>query len=132
MKTKDFASDAEVSALVDAFENATIPASEFTHVAHIAVAVSYLAELAPDAALKRMREKILDFAAHHGVEGLYHETLTTFWMRLLDHVAGSYDAAEPSEAGQLLQQETTQLQRDTNRRSWTTQPIDPISCPSAA
>ena len=32
MKTKDFASDAEVAALVDAFENATIPASEFTHV----------------------------------------------------------------------------------------------------
>src|SRR2546428_7034477 len=121
MKTKDFASDAEVAALVDAFENATIPASEFTHVAHIAVAVSYLAELAPDEALKRMREKIRAFAAHHGVDGLYHETLTTFWMRLLDHVAGSRDVAEPSEAGQPLQQETTQLQRDTNRRSWTTQ-----------
>jgi hypothetical protein len=28
MKTKDFASDAEVAALVDAFENTTIPASE--------------------------------------------------------------------------------------------------------
>jgi len=92
MKTKDFASDAEVAALVDAFENATIPASEFTHVAHIAVAVSYLAELAPDQALDRMREKIRAFAAHHGVDGLYHETLTTFWMRLLDHVAGMYDA----------------------------------------
>jgi hypothetical protein len=95
MKTKDFASDAEVAALVDAFENATIPASEFTHVAHIAVAVSYLAQLAPDEALDRMREKIRAFAAHHGVDGLYHETLTTFWMRLLDHVAGSYDGDLP-------------------------------------
>jgi hypothetical protein len=92
LKTQGFTSDAEVAALVNAFENAAIPASEFTHVAHIAVAVSYLTELAPDEALKRMREKIRDFAAHHGVEGLYHETLTTFWMRLLNHVAGTYDA----------------------------------------
>jgi hypothetical protein len=132
MKTKDFASDAEVAALVDAFENATIPASEFTHVAHIAVAVSYLAQLAPDQALDRMREKIRAFAAHHGVDGLYHETLTTFWMRLLDHVAGSYDVAEPCETGQLLQQETTPSQKDAKRRSWATQLIDPIGCPSGA
>ena len=91
MKTKEFESDAEVAALVDAFERATIPASEFSHVAHVAVAVSYLAELPRDQALERMRAKIRAFAAHHGVTGLYHETLTTFWMRLLDHVAQTYD-----------------------------------------
>jgi hypothetical protein len=91
LKTQGFTSDAEVAALVDAFENATIPASEFTHVAHIAVAVSYLAELAPEEALQRMREKIRAFAAHHGVDRLYHETLTTFWMRLLDHVVAHYE-----------------------------------------
>jgi len=27
---------------------------------------------------------------HHGVGNLYHETLTTFWMRLLDHLAQSH------------------------------------------
>ncbi len=36
-----------------------------------------------------MREKIRFFAAHHGVTNLYHETLTTFWMRLLEHVASA-------------------------------------------
>ena len=90
LRTRDFASDSEVAALVSAFENATIPASEFTHVAHIAVAVSYLEEFPPDQALERMRNNIRAFAAHHGVNGLYHETLTTFWMRLLDHVARTY------------------------------------------
>jgi hypothetical protein len=95
MKTKDFASDAEVAALVHAFETATIPASEFTHVAHIAVALSYLAELPADEALEKMREKIRAFAAHHGLSNLYHETLTIFWMRLLDHVAGSCDPDLP-------------------------------------
>jgi hypothetical protein len=95
MKTKDFASDAEVAALVEAFETATIPSSEFTHAAHIAVALSYLAEMPADQALARMREKIRAFAAHHHMENLYHETLTVFWMRLLDHVVLTYAADLP-------------------------------------
>lgn len=90
MKTKGFANDEEVAALVDAFENATIPSSEFTHLAHIAVALSYLNEMLADEALERMRENIRAFAARHGVSDLYHETLTTFWMRLLDHVANNH------------------------------------------
>jgi hypothetical protein len=89
LRTRDFASDSEVAALVSAFENATIPASEFTHAAHIAVALSYLESFPPEQALERMREKIRAFAAHHGADNLYHETLTTFWMRLLEHVAST-------------------------------------------
>src|SRR5207237_1035947 len=89
LRTRDFASDTEVAALVSAFENASIPASEFTHVAHIAVALSYLNSFPPEQALERMREKIRAFAAHHRVGNLYHETVTTFWMRLLEHVAGT-------------------------------------------
>jgi hypothetical protein len=132
VKTKDFTSDVEIAALVDAFETATIPASEFTHTAHIAVALSYLNEMPPEQALERMQTKIRAFAAHHGVSNLYHETLTTFWMRLLDHVTANYDVAEPGEAGQLLQQEPTRWQKDANRKSRATQLIDPIGCPSGA
>jgi hypothetical protein len=95
LRTRDFASDSEVAALVSAFENATIPASEFTHAAHIAVALSYLDSFSPDEALQRMREKIRFFAAHHGVTNLYHETLTTFWMRLLEHVASTAETDLP-------------------------------------
>ena len=95
MITKDFASDSEVAELVSAFENASIPASEFTHAAHIAVALSYLNSFPPEQALGRMREKIRAFAAHHGVDNLYHETLTTFWMRLLEHGASTSEADLP-------------------------------------
>ena len=95
LKTRDFATDGEVAALVCAFEDASIPASEFTHAAHIAVALSYLDSLSPEEALERMREKIRFFAAHHGVTNLYHETLTTFWMRLLEHLASTGDV-DPS------------------------------------
>jgi len=95
LRTRDFASDTEVAALVSAFENATIPASEFTHAAHIAVALSYLDAFPPEQALERMREKIRRFATHHGVSNLYHETLTTFWMRLLEHVTATSDIELP-------------------------------------
>lgn len=95
MKTENFASDAEVAALVNAFEVGSIAASDFTHAAHVAVALSYLAELPADQALAKMREKIRAFAAHHGVTNLYHETLTTFWMRLLDHLTRRYNLNLP-------------------------------------
>jgi hypothetical protein len=95
LRTRGFASDSEVATLVSAFENATIPASEFTHAAHIAVALSYLDSFPPEQALERMREKIRAFAAHHGVGNLYHETLTTFWMRLLEHIASTSDVDVP-------------------------------------
>jgi hypothetical protein len=95
LKTQGFASDTEVAELVQAFEEATIPAANFTHVAHIAVALSYLAEFPRDQALARMRDKTRNFAARHHADGLYHETLTTFWMLLLDHLGTVYKVDLP-------------------------------------
>ena len=95
MKTKDFCNDAEVEMLVQAFENRTISAAEFSHDAHIAVALSYLATWPSQDALDRMRKNVRAFAAHHGAANHYHETLTIFWMRLLDHVASSSPQALP-------------------------------------
>ena len=91
MKTRNFTSDAEVKELVAAFENKTIPTSEFSHLAHIAVALAYLERMPQQQALMRMRENIRAYAAHHGVGNLYHETLTTFWMKVLDHVGSNYE-----------------------------------------
>jgi len=42
LKTRVFAGKSEVESLVDAFEIATVSAAEFTHAAHIAVALYYL------------------------------------------------------------------------------------------
>jgi hypothetical protein len=95
MKTLDFTSDSEVDALIDGFESATIPAAEFTHRAHIAVALSYLEEMPAEDALERMRRQIKSFAAHHGANHLYHETLTVFWMCLLGRLTGLYQVDLP-------------------------------------
>jgi hypothetical protein len=34
--------------------------------------------------MDRMRTGLKRFAAHHGVTGLYHETLTRFWLMQVD------------------------------------------------
>jgi hypothetical protein len=34
--------------------------------------------------MDRMRTSLKRFAAHHGVTGLYHETLTRFWLQLVE------------------------------------------------
>jgi hypothetical protein len=95
VKTRYFTSDAEVATLVQAFEEATISASEFNHFAHIAVALSYMEHRPVEEALARMRLSIKRFASHHGAGQLYHETLTTFWMRLLGHLRAVYQVDLP-------------------------------------
>jgi len=88
-KIRDFTNDEEVRVLVRAFEEATILPSQFHHCAHIAVALTYLAEAPLDDATVRMRQMLQKFTQRHGVN-VYHETVTRFWMKLLDHLATTH------------------------------------------
>jgi hypothetical protein len=88
-KIRDFTNDGEVRELVRAFEEATVLPSRFHHCAHIAVALTYLAEGSVDDASLRMRETLQKFTQRHGVN-VYHETVTRFWMKLLDHLATTH------------------------------------------
>jgi hypothetical protein len=94
VKTRDFASDEEVRALVRAFEEATVLPSQFQHCAHIAVALKYLDEASLEPATVRMRGSLRNFTQHHGVN-VYHETVTIFWMKLLDHLAATHYRGMP-------------------------------------
>ena len=72
--------DAEILTLVDRLERCLLGKEEFHHRDHLAVAVAYLYASDLQAAMERMRASLKRFAAHHGVTGLYHETLTRFWL----------------------------------------------------
>ncbi len=87
VKTRDFTCDTEVRELIDAFEAGSIAPSQFDHAAHMAAALNYLEAQPLPEAIARMRQCLLQFTARHGVN-VYHETITTFWMRLLHHLAG--------------------------------------------
>ncbi len=77
----------DVRALVAAFEAGTLPLEAFDHRAHMAVALAYLEDAPLPEATDTMRDGLRRFLAAHGRPDGYHETVTVFWMRLLDHLA---------------------------------------------
>lgn len=82
-------SAAEIEALVQAFEAGTLPTSAFNHYAHMTVAVWYLTHLPYTEAVAAMKGSIKHYADAHGHGGLYHETITLFWMKVLAHYLAS-------------------------------------------
>ena len=76
--------DAEILTMVDRLERCLLGKEEFHHRDHLAVAVVYLYSADIETAMARMRASLKRFAAHHGVTGLYHETLTRFWLRQVE------------------------------------------------
>jgi len=72
--------DAEILTLVDRLERCLLGKEEFHHRDHLTVAVVYLYASDLETAMDRMRASLKRFAAHHKVTGLYHETLTRFWL----------------------------------------------------
>lgn len=69
------------------FQSASLPASAWTHQAHLRVAFLYLREHSLDDAHILMRVAIIRLNAFHGlvetVERGYHETLTRVWLLLV-------------------------------------------------
>ena len=84
-----FESAAEIEQLVLAFEDATLPRSEWTHRAHLTVATWYLAKHSVAMATPLIREGILKLNATLGIvsdaDHGYHETITRFYIGLIAH-----------------------------------------------
>lgn len=76
--------DAEILTMVDRLERCLLAKEEFHHRDHLAVAVVYLYATDFDAAMDRMRASLKRFAGYHHVTGLYHETLTRFWLQQVE------------------------------------------------
>ena len=75
--------DSEILTVVRKLEQCVFAPSEFHHRDHLAVCVFYLYGGDLETAMDRMRASLLRFTAHHNVKG-YHETITRFWMRLVE------------------------------------------------
>lgn len=74
----------ELEAIVRGLETCTTPAADFPHRAHLTVATWYLADATLVDALDRMRASILNFLDHYGIEGKYNETITRFWLLIVE------------------------------------------------
>jgi hypothetical protein len=73
----------EIEALVRAFEACTLPRTQWTHEAHLTVALWYLMNRPAEEATKAIRSGIKRYNEANGVRmtptGGYHETMTLFW-----------------------------------------------------
>jgi len=74
---------AQVIAVVRGFESCTTQPLAFTHQFHLTVALWYLSESPLKEAAERMRASLLRFIEHNNLRG-YNETITLFWMKLLN------------------------------------------------
>ena len=77
-------SEVEIDSLINRFENKKLPKVEWTHEAHLVVAIWYCQKHPFEEALKITRENITNHNTAVGTpntdtEG-YHETITKFWL----------------------------------------------------
>ena len=73
----------EIERLVREFEDCSLPRAEWTHRAHLTVALWYLFHHSGEEAAIKIRNGIKRYNAAHGVvttrDSGYHETITLFW-----------------------------------------------------
>jgi len=81
----NFTRDEEVNLLAKAFEERTLPKSEWTHAAHLVVGLYYCYHHPIGVAKNLMSDGIYWLNDAHGTPNTetsgYHETLTVFWLR---------------------------------------------------
>ena len=73
-------------AFLQAFEDGTLPPSQFSHRGHIRMAWLYLRACGWDEGMIHIRSGIQTFAARLGATTKYHETITVFWARVVHHM----------------------------------------------
>lgn len=77
----------DVEALARAFEECTVTSEEWTHAAHLVVALWYATRHPVDEATRRMRDGIHRLLDANGVVSTptsgYHETITVAWVRVV-------------------------------------------------
>ena len=97
-----FSTNEEMFDLLRRFEDCTLPREEWTHAAHLTVALWHLLQFDWPEAVARVRARIKRYNAARGIPttptGGYHETLTLFWLRAVR----AFLEAERNEARALV------------------------------
>ena len=145
LEAKTFRTTEEMLELVRRFDDCTLPREEWTHAAHLTVALWHLLQFDWPEAVARVRRGIKRYNAAHGIPttptGGYHETLTIFWLRTvrafleaernearaLVHLAN--ELAETADKGLPLKHYTRELLFSPEARAaWVEPDLKPIEC----
>lgn len=87
VEKKSYSNAAEVLALVRDFKFCTLPREQWTHRAHLTVALWHQLRYPWPEAVELVRRGIKRYNESHGIlttrESGYHETITLFWMHIV-------------------------------------------------
>jgi hypothetical protein len=105
MRPEHLANSEALEAFLRAFEECNLEKSEWTHAAHVAAAASYLHRSSYDEVLPVIRTRIRAFNESVGGQNTptsgYHETLTRFWLRVVESLIREHQPATSLEAARL-------------------------------
>jgi len=94
-RAPDYGTNASIAALVQSFEQATLPREQWTHTAHLVVALAYARRQRPSVAFARLRDAIQRYNQATGAVATatrgYHETITRAWFHLVRHFLDVFD-----------------------------------------
>lgn len=98
----------EIEGVVRGFESCSTGKEDFTHARHLTVALWYLTQHSFEQAIAKMRAGLFRFLDHHRVPvGKYNETITQFWLKVVEAYAveqtgSSISTGEQSPAKEQL------------------------------
>lgn len=108
-----------------AVESCRLPLDRFRHGDHLRLAWLYIRRYTADEALSRVKASIRRYASHHGLDHIYHETVTTAWVKLIaTHSETTFEEFLSENrnilASDLLGRHWTReaLKSEEARRSW--------------
>ena len=85
--------------IVEKFFAREIPIHEWTHEAHLRVALWHLLRFNPEESLNKLRNEIKDFNGSIGVSNTatsgYHETITYFYVSMITHFLSQQNNTRP-------------------------------------
>jgi hypothetical protein len=91
----------EIEEVVRKLETCEYDNHEFYHSRHLAVAAWYLTFFPPELALEKMRASLLRFTQHHGRKA-YHETITRFWLLMVQQFLQTAPGSLPQQVNELI------------------------------
>lgn len=94
------ATEEEILLFLDAFEAGTLPKERWTHSAHLLAGAWYVHQLGESDALLHMRACVqrynLAIGGQNTATSGYHETVTVFWIKLLEAFLERKQPIDPS------------------------------------
>ena len=80
-----------------AFHEATLSSGDFRHLGHLRLAWLVLKRHSLDEALQIISLGIRQYASSKGASSMYNETLTQFWIRIVNHAIQAHPSPQEFE-----------------------------------